>query len=71
MMTCGKLLLCTLLTTPLLFSEVARAEDQKGGDAKVSNKSLYDFKVKNIGGKDVELSQYKGDVVLIVNVASY
>ncbi|HEY7117767.1 MAG TPA: glutathione peroxidase [Tepidisphaeraceae bacterium] len=28
------------------------------------------FKVKDIDGKDVDLSQYKGKVVLIVNVAS-
>jgi glutathione peroxidase len=32
--------------------------------------SVLDFKVKDIDGKDVELSKYKGDVILIVNVAS-
>jgi glutathione peroxidase len=35
-----------------------------------AEKSPLDFKMKNIDGKDVDLSQYKGDVVLIVNVAS-
>ncbi len=33
-------------------------------------KSVYDFTVKNIDGKDVDLSQYKGKFLLIVNVAS-
>jgi glutathione peroxidase len=33
-------------------------------------KSVYDFKVKDISGKDVSLSQYQGKFLLIVNVAS-
>lgn len=32
--------------------------------------SVYDFSVKDINGKDVSLSQYKGQLLLIVNVAS-
>lgn len=32
--------------------------------------SVHDFKVQDIQGKDVELSSYKGKVLLIVNVAS-
>ncbi len=32
--------------------------------------SIHDFKMKNIEGKDVELSEYKGKVLLVVNVAS-
>ena len=38
--------------------------------AKDSVMSLYDFNVKNIDGKEISLSQYKGKVLLIVNVAS-
>ena len=34
-------------------------------------KTIYDFKMKNIDGKEVSLSEYKGKVVLIVNVASH
>lgn len=34
------------------------------------SKSIHDFTVKNSQGKDVSLSDYKGKVVLIVNVAS-
>lgn len=33
-------------------------------------KSVYDFTVKDINGTDVNLSQYKGKFLLIVNVAS-
>lgn len=32
--------------------------------------TIYDFKVKNIDGKDVSMEQYKNKVLLIVNVAS-
>ncbi len=33
--------------------------------------TIYDFKMKNIEGKEVPLSKYKGKVLLVVNVASY
>ncbi|MCS7076050.1 MAG: glutathione peroxidase [Bacteroidia bacterium] len=33
-------------------------------------KSIYDYKVRTIDHKEVSLSQYKGKVMLIVNVAS-
>ncbi|GGF37602.1 glutathione peroxidase [Echinicola rosea] len=35
-----------------------------------TKKSFYDFTVKDIDGKEVDLSQYKGQKVLVVNVAS-
>ena len=38
--------------------------------AATPTKTVYDFTVKDIDGKDVSLSQYKGKVLLIVNVAS-
>lgn len=34
------------------------------------NKSIYDFNVKDISGKNIELSAYRGKVLLIVNTAS-
>ncbi len=37
---------------------------------KMSAKSVYDFSAKSIDGKDVSLSEFKGKVMLIVNVAS-
>jgi glutathione peroxidase len=33
-------------------------------------KSVYDFTVKDIDGKDVDLGQYRGKFLLVVNVAS-
>lgn len=33
-------------------------------------KSVYDFKMKSLAGQDVDLSKYKGKVLLIVNTAS-
>ncbi len=32
--------------------------------------SIYDFQAKSLDGKELSLSKYKGDVVLIVNTAS-
>ncbi|MBK8467328.1 MAG: glutathione peroxidase [Chloracidobacterium sp.] len=33
-------------------------------------KSIYDFKMKNIDGQEVKLNTYKGKVIMIVNTAS-
>lgn len=33
-------------------------------------KSIYDFKVKDTKGEEVSLDKYKGNVVLVVNIAS-
>lgn len=33
-------------------------------------KSIYDFKMKNIDGQEIKLSNYKGKVMMIVNTAS-
>jgi len=38
--------------------------------AKENAISIYDFNVKSIEGKEISMSQYKGKVLLIVNVAS-
>ena len=35
-----------------------------------SNRSVLDFKMRDIDGKEVKLKKYKGDVLLVVNVAS-
>jgi glutathione peroxidase len=35
-----------------------------------ATKSIYEFTMKNIDGKDVSLGNYKGKVILLVNVAS-
>ncbi|GMH28874.1 hypothetical protein Nepgr_030717 [Nepenthes gracilis] len=41
-----------------------------GSGSKNELKSVHDFVVKDTSGNDVDLSQYKGKVLLIVNVAS-
>jgi glutathione peroxidase len=40
-----------------------------GGTA-LAAESVHEFKVKSIDGKEVDLSEYKGKVLLVVNVAS-
>ena len=32
--------------------------------------SIYDYKVKNINGKDISIADYKGKVLIIVNTAT-
>ena len=41
-----------------------------GYSQSLKNKKIYDFTVKDIKGNDVSLADYKGKVLLIVNVAS-
>ena len=55
------------LIAGLTLALSALAEDKKG-DTKVSGP--LSFKMKGIDGKEVDLGQYKGKVVLLVNVAS-
>jgi glutathione peroxidase len=50
-----------------LFAALAAAADKKGDD-KVP--AVLKFKMKGIDGKEVDLSNYRGKVVLFVNVAS-
>lgn len=68
--------LCALMA---LVAFSATAEEPKGGSQVVPQpanvdaaqaRSPLDFTMKDIDGQDVQLSKYKGKVVLIVNVAS-
>ena len=43
------------------------AENSKGAE---TQKSFHDFTVKDIDGNEVKLSKYRGQVCLVVNVAS-
>src|SRR5215470_10248769 len=52
----------------LLAGVVAACVASASGQEKPS--SALDFKVKSITGKEVDLSEYKGKVLLMVNVAS-
>ena len=51
----------------LCFAGSALADEKKKGDKTVPPLS---FTMKGLDGKDVDLSQYKGKVVMFVNVAS-
>ncbi len=53
----------------LVFSSMALSQ-QKEGSA-VDKKTVYDFTMKTIDGKDKSLADYRGDVLLVVNVASF
>lgn len=49
---------------------VALALNTSKSEVPTMNKSVYDFHAKTIDGKDKSLADYKGKVLLIVNVAS-
>ena len=50
-----------ILVLSLIFSFINAKENQM---------SIYDFNVKTIDGQEISMSRYKGNVLLIVNVAS-
>jgi glutathione peroxidase len=56
-----------LFLTLVLASSFAMTTMKLSAD---SVQSLYDLKVNSLDGKPVDLAQYKGHVVLVVNVAS-
>ncbi len=65
----------TAIVSVLAFSLTALGDDKPAAkDEKPTTsapaQSVLDFTVKNVEGKDTSLAAYKGDVVLIVNVAS-
>jgi glutathione peroxidase len=63
------LMILAMLALSMAFGTNLWAEDKTDKPEAKAN-SIYDFKVKDIDGKEVDLSKYKGKVLLIVNVAS-
>jgi len=57
---------CTCLGVAALGEHSAK---KPKGDEPTA-KSIYEFTVSDIDGKEVSLAKYKGDVCIIVNVAS-
>jgi glutathione peroxidase len=58
---------------PPAESETEESDEESLNSKQRKNKmteSIYDFKAKSLDGKDIDLSSYKGDVLLIVNTAS-
>ncbi|MBN2365609.1 MAG: glutathione peroxidase [Calditrichaeota bacterium] len=60
-----QLLSILLMIFPFSFLSVIGATA-----AEAENSSIYDFSMTDIDGKEVSLSEYRGKVLLIVNVAS-
>ena len=59
------------LLLPFLVLSSAAFSRQKEQSAVDTKKTIYDFTMKTIDGKDKSLADYKGDVLLVVNVASF
>jgi glutathione peroxidase len=67
----GSLAVAAIASLSIAADKPAPAADVFKEPTKAPAKpSPLDFKVKDIDGKDVDLSQYKGKVVMLVNVAS-
>ncbi|MCC6636489.1 MAG: glutathione peroxidase [Ignavibacteriaceae bacterium] len=65
------LIVVTVVTFAAIKNGEASAENRsETKEVKNMAKKIGDFKVKDIDGKEVDLSIYEGKVVLIVNVAS-
>jgi glutathione peroxidase len=63
----NKVKLFSILFVVSMLLPVLAAESKNGGNM---NNSISDVVVKDMNGKDVNLADYKGKVLLIVNVAS-
>lgn len=51
-------------------ADAVKADEPVAATAPAKTMSIYDFKLPSLEGKSVDLSQYKGKVVLVVNTAS-
>src|SRR5574341_1345122 len=61
-------ILCGAAISFALASNEKKPASTEGGT--MAEKSVLDFTMKNIDGKDTKLSDYRGKVLLLVNVAS-
>lgn len=59
-----------MLMMGVVFTMDGMAGEKSQPEENTSMHSIYDFTVKDIDGNEVKLDRYKGNVVLIVNVAS-
>lgn len=66
----GMALGIVVATMVLLLVKTLKASGGPNGVGKETAKSMYDFTLKDAKGKDVKLEQFRGQVVLLVNVAS-
>ena len=59
-----------LVLTLFVLAGAVACFQESAPSVSAKTKSVLDFKMKNIDGKEVALKKYKGDVFLIVNTAS-
>ena len=60
-----------LIVLPLFLVAMAAAVSSSGEEKSAGKKpAALDFKMKSLAGKEVDLSKYRGQVVVVVNVAS-
>lgn len=64
------MLAAAVLITTAALTISSRAQDAAPTTAPAATASPLDFTVRDIDGKDVKLADYRGKVVMIVNVAS-
>jgi glutathione peroxidase len=65
-----KLILLGIVVIIISSASLAVTRGNKSDGAKLTEKSVLEFSLKNIKGQDVKLSEYSGKVLLLVNVAS-
>lgn len=63
-----KIVTLTIISVAVFFAAYFLLKS--GNGETMSTKSIYEFSAKSIDGKDVKFCDYKGKVLLIVNVAS-
>jgi glutathione peroxidase len=66
-----KMLALFAITGIIAGSSLAMAKDNRGKKENMETQGVYGFTMKTIDGKEKSLSDYKGDVLMIVNVASF
>ncbi|CAN5670445.1 glutathione peroxidase [soil metagenome] len=69
------LLFLTVIAGIFIFISCNTSDNKSINNKSISNikqmdKNVYGIKIKDIEGKDVDLAEYKGKVLMIVNVAS-
>ena len=64
------LLVFTTIVSASFFTASNKQEAASVAVTGNSSMSIYDFTMKDVEGKDIKLEQYKGKVLLLVNVAS-
>ncbi len=66
-----RVLAAVTICVALIAGEANAQNNQGGKDSSMNHGGVYSFTMKTIDGKDKSLADYKGQVLLIVNVASF